>query len=117
MGSGGRLALASSVIVLAALVGVAEAGRVVVAETHAESDLTDEAGGFTLMLRAALDRPGRNVVPSHELRGVVIEIDEVAAVLDKLDAEALVACDLERDGAGLRMSVVAVKRDGTVAAA
>ncbi|HUQ04357.1 MAG TPA: protein kinase, partial [Kofleriaceae bacterium] len=121
MALGGRavaaIGLLTALVCVVAAPGLAEAGRVVVAETYAESDLADEAGGFTLLLRAALDVPGRPVVASQELRGVVIELDKVDAVMKKLDGDALVACDLERDGTGLRVSVVAVGRDGTVAAA
>ncbi len=115
MGFAGRFALAA--LIVAALADRAAAGRVVVADTHAEADLVDEAGSFTLLLRAALDRPGRPVTASHELRGVVFDLDRAAEVLVRFDAEALIACDLERHGTGLRVAVIAIDRAGKVAAA
>ncbi len=111
----GRIAVAALIILSCAR--VAEAGRVVVAETYAESDLADEAGAFTMLLRASLDTPGRPVVASSELRGVVIDLDRATEVMKQLDGDAVIACDLERDGTSLRVSVIAIGRDGEVAAA
>src|SRR5262245_10282895 len=90
------------VALLAAGARAAEAGRLAVAQTHAEADLSDEAGGFTLLLEAALDRPDRPVVPAVELEGVVLDLDAAAPVLARLGADGLIACDLSRGAIGLR---------------
>ncbi len=70
----GGLLLVAAAVMVADGISAAEAGRLAVAQTHAEADLADEAGGFTLLLEAALDRPERPVAPAVELRGVVVQL-------------------------------------------
>ena len=106
-----------------AIAGRADAGRLVVVDTYAEADLADQAGAVTLLLRAALDRPGHAVVTADELRAAKIplaRLDQLGPLkegLAALGADGVIACELARAGVGVRGTLLAIDKDGVVVAA
>ncbi|MBK7074738.1 MAG: serine/threonine protein kinase [Myxococcales bacterium] len=115
-----RVLVAAVALIVIAAPGVARAGRVVVLDVRAEADLDDAAGAVTLLLRSSIDGHGRAVVPAPELARVAMPIDRpatLAASMQALDADLVIACDLARSGTGLSASILAVDDTGAVRAA
>ncbi|MCB9583750.1 MAG: hypothetical protein H6718_00035, partial [Polyangiaceae bacterium] len=103
---------------------VASPDRIAVTDVYAEPGLGDDAGAVTLLVRAALDRPERAVVPLAELataagsdgERVVVDLDRIPEVATALGARWVVVGELVRDGAGVRAALIVLDRAGDVTA-
>jgi len=98
-----------AIIVFAA--SLASAAKLALPGIHGESDVADEAGAVTMLVRSALMRDARTLVQPDELPERMTAA-AAPATLAKIGADVAIFGELVREGTGLRVTLILVDKDG-----
>jgi len=106
-----RVLQAAVVAVIVFAATLASATKLALPGIHGESDVADEAGAVTMLLRSALSRDARTLVQPDELPERMTAAT-APATLAKIGADVAIFGELVREGTGLRVTLILVDAEG-----